>query len=343
MPICQQVRKMFLKFKALYRQKGFFHTLSDILNRITYEKATRRIITRYLKGHGSFSSGGDKEWQYIINMLPEIALSRAELHLKTRTQVRSSKSSEKPPSYSIVTPFFKHYDFFLDCAYSVSRAILAQNEFLVEWIIVNDDPQYDKQELLKAIPLHIRSMVHLISDGNHRGNVSVRLNEAIMVAKNEWIVFLDCDDMLEPQTFLVLNNHIDKHPDHRYISSNMLDVDERGSILRYRERSCDFEKLITRGMIAGHLKVIRRDIFEEYGLLDKSFNKVQDYDMALRIAFNEPLLFIPEYLYRCRWHRKTQSVTEDKLQQWRADKVLKHHLELFYSSDASQTPFDEVV
>src|SRR5262249_1105518 len=134
------------------------------------------------------------------------------------------------------------------------------------------------------------------------------LNRAIGLSRHPWILFLDCDDWIQPEALTRLEYWIRRYPRVRYISSGMIDADEEGAVLRYRRPTPSPPALLSHGMIAGPLKCIRRDALEESGPLDPNFDGCQDYDFALKMSFIEPLLTIPEYLYGYRWHPRTQSV-----------------------------------
>jgi len=66
--------------------------------------------------------------------------------------------------------------------------------------------------------------------------------------------------------------------------------------------------LLSKGMIAGHLKAMRRDLFRDVGEFSEEFPGCQDYEFAIRVSVKEPILLIPEFLYRYRWHGASQSV-----------------------------------
>ena len=92
-------------------------------------------------------------------------------------------------------------------------------------------------------------------------------------------------------------------------------------------------------MLAGHLKAIRRDLFEDIGYLDPRFELCQDYEYALRTGVNEPILKIVEPLYRYRWHKKTQSVSRANRQKIIHDRIQRQYLRHFLDSQEGTKPF----
>ncbi len=240
------------------------------------------------------------------------------------------------PSFTIVTPYCKHREYFTACVHSVLDLVRSAGSLAIEWVVINDDPELTTNDLAKVIPDALKPYVTILSDGKNLG-ISKRLNQAILLAKYEWILFLDCDDLIEAEAANTLAAYIRRFPQCRYISSTMVDIDEAGSVLRYRRRVDGPSRLLSKGMIAGHLKAVRRDLFDEYGLLDESVDGCQDYEFALRVAFNEPLLFIPEYLYFYRWHTSSQSVSVSYRQTATADAIVKKYMAKFVAEAVART------
>lgn len=270
----------------------------------THARQTRDIIHRY--GHMKIPDGS--EMVYRLAEMPELAHS----HLEASTVSQDILASKTPGHYSIVTPFYKHAEFFTACGASIAGLIQGNKE-RIEWIVVNDDPHISEETLIRLTPESVRDRIRIVSDGQNRGIVA-RLHQGITLSRNPWILFLDCDDELEPVTLEILDHYIGLFPYCRYISSTMTDIAEDGKVLRLRYHEHPATELFKHGMVASHLKAIRRDLIEELNGFDPSLSGVQDYDFALRAAAREPLLQIPERLYRYRWHKSSQTVAQQEQQ-----------------------------
>ncbi len=244
------------------------------------------------------------------------ALERAPARVGTPTNVS--------PNFSIVTPFFKHDVFFRKCVESVSalfRFQAAKNASEVpEWVIVNDDPGFSKEDLLNFIPVELRSHVRIISDGENIG-IAASLNKGVRSARNAWVMLLDCDDMIEANAVDVVTRAIQANPGVRYFSSAMIDIDDSGAELRRRKQDYSPTEIFSAGMVMGHLVTFSVEMFEEYGGFNESFSGVQDYDLALRVSAREKLGRIPDHLYRYRWHGGSVSVSRRQRQARLTDKV----------------------
>jgi len=280
-----------------------------------YELATQDICQRF----------GSSEPDDAIKPLHILAGSEAVVrNVLERAPVRPSTPTGVAPSFSIVTPFFKHDVFFRKCAESVAalfRFEAARNvSDLPEWVVVNDDPGFSKEDLLSFIPDELRGHVQIISYGENIG-IAAALNKGIRSARNAWVMLLDCDDMIEANAVDVVTRAIKANPGVRYFSSAMIDIDEAGTELRRRKQDNAPTEIFSAGMVMGHLVAFSVDMFEDYGGFSESFSGVQDYDLALRVSAKERLGRISDHLYRYRWHGGSVSVSRRHRQARLTDKV----------------------
>jgi glycosyltransferase involved in cell wall biosynthesis len=324
-PFAQKAARAWYGGERLARQQLFEGSASTVLvNSAEHERQTRLIIDRFL------SDLDCEDEVHPVNALAPLEAIREALE---NTQPRMTVArNAATTTYSIVTPFFAHLAFFRKTAESVARLMAATPGDAatgrIEWIVVNDDPRFDAAALESAIPAEIRPATRILSDGANFG-ISVRQNQGIDAARNEWILFLDCDDLIESHCATVLDHYIAQLPYCRFISSEIIDIDEDDVELRRRIRTFGPGLLYEKGMNAGHLAAIRRDLFKDVGAFDPRFSGCQDYDFALRTALHEPILLIPEHLYSYRWHTKSQSVGQFKKQARIAETVRRAFLQRF--------------
>lgn len=287
-----------------------------------YQAGTQRIEERYLYGRSP-----PAERPLYLRYAP---FDRHRRFLASRPVPASVREIPACGGFTIVTPFHRHLEFFEAAAASVDRLLSPnqQNRAAFEWLVVNDDPLISQQDLARRIPERLLPFVRDIRPGGNGGIVAA-LNSGIRNGRHRWLLFLDCDDEIEPNALAVLSHYIERFPRCRYISSSITDIDQRGTVLRFRGNEHPVDGLLDIGMLAGHLKAIRRDLFEDIGALDPRFEFCQDYEYALRTAINEPILKIPEPLYRYRWHEKAQSVSRTGRQQAVHDRIRRQYLRRF--------------
>ena len=272
-----------------------------------------------------------REWASALLGLSSAQLKKIATEFLIQEQCCAAPAiSQKtaPPSFTILVCFHRHLNYFKDCLHSIQEAIHCSPSTQVEILIINDDPSIDLSPLLVNFDFSLRQKIVFRSHAENLGICS-SLNEAITHAQGEWLIYLDCDDLLESNTFLILEKTIREQPAARFISSRAIDIDTDSDILFWRLRSERPYELI-KNNFASHLKVIKKELHQDLGLFKKTFEGCQDYEFALRTAINEPLLFIPDYLYRYRWHHDTQTVSQNQRQNLVAMRVRQSYMLAIY-------------
>jgi glycosyltransferase involved in cell wall biosynthesis len=230
---------------------------------------------------------------------------------------------------SIVIPFWGHFEEFGQCISSIALMVEATQvrfaEYLkIEVLIVNDDAIITEDDIDSIVPFYLKPFVRILSTTGNEGT-TLATNLGIAEARYGWIMFVDCDDIVLPDALLVVNHYSSKLGA-RYISSSLIDIDSSNSFIRFRRHIGHVGMATQLGMIAGHLKVIHKSVFDEFGPLDPSYDSCQDYELLLRIGSKVRVALIPEYLYLYRWHRKTQSVSNFQAQELAAAAARARHL-----------------
>ncbi|MFQ5503731.1 MAG: glycosyltransferase [Planctomycetota bacterium] len=226
------------------------------------------------------------------------------------------KPSEGHVLFSVVIPVYKHERFLEECISSV----LSQGYGHFELILVDDASLCDEVDKILARYVEDPRVTVLVNATNQ--HISRTLNRGILRAKGEYIVFVDCDDRLHSNTLERVHAYLTRGDTKYYVSTQILDIDEDGTVVRRRERPQKPRDLYT-GNFAGHLKVVKREVLERVGLFDPALSGCQDYDLVLRIQEVAPIHFLQEYLYEYRWHAGSISVTHDTRQEEVATQVVQ--------------------
>lgn len=236
---------------------------------------------------------------------------------------------ERHPLISVVVPIYGHYDYLPGCLASLAE----QGDVPMEIVCVDDGSPDPRVAILLngLIDRHPRLKVRIepVNAG-----ISETQNLAVHLASGEFVAFLDCDDELEPGALATVRDCLQTHPEVDYLFTDRTDVDEHGKPVRVaRYGGYDGLRFSTQenirtdlldGMVASHLKVIRRSIYLEVGGSDARFSGVQDWDLALKIAERSHLHYLALPLYRHRVH--SESVTRsDMVAQFRKSNLVRRH------------------
>ncbi len=238
----------------------------------------------------------------------------SDLLMMTRTvkpEITLVAQAPERQGISIITPYSAHLEFFPECAASVALAIqrALQNwpDMPIEWVIADDDSSSHEDMLLASIPPEIRERCSIFATKGV--GPSRATNQAMERAAFGWFVFLDSCDALMPQAIIAIA-HYAGHSLCRYLISAVIDIDEYGRILRYRQHIGPASQIPVSGVSASHLKVIHRSAFDLHGQFDPEFDFCQDYEFLLRVLPAEVICLMPDHLYCHRWHDKDRIVRQ---------------------------------
>ncbi|HEY0845161.1 MAG TPA: glycosyltransferase family 2 protein [Noviherbaspirillum sp.] len=231
------------------------------------------------------------------------------------------------PLISVVIPAYNHFEHLLECLASLGT----QGEVNFEVVCVDDaSPDARVGALLEALADRLHGM-RVLRHARNKG-ISATQNAAVEMARGRFIAFLDCDDALEPGALERVAAQIGRDHDVDYVFSDRLDVDATGALIRQAKYG-GYDNIIPGddrsvrddlldGMVASHLKVIRRDTYLAVGGTNNHYSGCQDWELALKIAEQGRFAYIPQALYRHRIH--ANSVTSsDQVAQFRKTNQLR--------------------
>ncbi|MFX1716101.1 glycosyltransferase family 2 protein [Paraburkholderia sp. A1RO-5L] len=231
------------------------------------------------------------------------------------------------PTISVVIPVYNHFDYIADCLLSA----IEERDAAFEIICIDDcstDTRTTKVlQALEGCHPNLRIVINRQNQG-----ISRVQNQAVELARGEYVAFLDCDDALTPGALAAVSRALMKRPETDYLFTDCFDIDEKGERLRrasyggypnIRFSGAQYIKDdLLDGMVASHLKVIRRAAYIKAGGSNESLTGVQDWELALKIAEFGRFQYLPEPLYRHRKH--LHSVTSsDSVSQFRKTNIVR--------------------
>ncbi len=143
--------------------------------------------------------------------------------------------------------------------------------------------------------------VRYIRQPERRGASAAR-NAGLRASTGCYISFLDDDDVWLPHKLRVQVPELEAHTDVGVVYGQTLIRRGAGERL-YPEVSRAPSGWIFPAMLMDNFSVvyasvlIRREAFDKAGYFDESLDSYEDYDLALRIAFHFPFLFVPGAVY----------------------------------------------
>lgn len=166
------------------------------------------------------------------------------------------------------------------------KSCLSQSLPAFEIIVVNDASTDDTA----AIVQEFSPMVKLISFTQNKG-VSAARNAGWEAASGDYVAFLDSDDIWHFEKLFWVNESLKSNPSVHFIAHQF--STERGlaekKISSTFTKEISFSQLLWRNQIQGSCFVIKRETEQRF---DESMRYCEDYDLALRCAYAQAILFI---------------------------------------------------
>ncbi len=150
-------------------------------------------------------------------------------------------------------------------------------------------------------------------DGN-RG-ISGNTNEALAMAKGEWVALMDHDDILAPSALYELVKAVSEDPeiDCMYTDEDKISIDLRTHFAPVFKPDFNREMFLSCNYIC-HFFVARKAVIDHIGVFDPECDGSQDYDFILRCMYAaRKVKHLPRMLYHWRSHPgSTAQASENK-------------------------------
>lgn len=203
----------------------------------------------------------------------------------------------RPPRFSLITPVYKPRVDYLQMTIDSVRGQAFQDW---EWILVDDasrDPEVLEAIRDAALADHRITVV----ERTENGHIVKASNDGLAKARGEWVVLLDHDDLLLPDSLSEIDQAIRQNPDAGYIYTDEDKIDQDGRLSDEFIKPDWSPERLRHQMYLGHVSALRRDLVEEVGGFREGFDGSQDHDLALRVTEKcETVAHVPKVLYHWR-------------------------------------------
>lgn len=169
---------------------------------------------------------------------------------------------------------------------STIQSVLNQTYRDFEIIVVNDGSTDDSAKVVESIS---DNRVHIVSQSNQ--GVSAARNRGITEANNEWIAFLDGDDLWKENHLEEVMKMIDLFPDEKVYVTSFEYSDNREMFRHKRQTSISkienyFKETMQESLIWTGIVIINKECFKKVGNFNIELNRGEDTDLWVRLARN---------------------------------------------------------
>ena len=150
-----------------------------------------------------------------------------------------------------------------------------------EWCVVDDcSTRPEVGEALESLAQQDPRI--RVARRSQNGGIVAASNDALQMARGEFVAFLDHDDLLVPSALQQMASLIDSTDDVDYVYSDETHVQVDGrDAADFRKPDWSPERFRS-SMYTCHLSMLRRDVITEVGGFRPGFDGSQDHDLILR-------------------------------------------------------------
>lgn len=209
------------------------------------------------------------------------------------------------PFFSVVIPVYNTASHHLEeCFHSV----LTQTYENFELILVDDCSTWGN--VLPVLQKYEQNEKVKVIYRKTNGHISVATNDGINIATGDFIVFMDCDDTIEPDALYQFAKKLNENSRLDFIYSDEDKLTEDSLIRHMPFFKPDWSPdLFLNMMYTNHLAAYRTSVVKQTGGLRTAYNGGQDYDFTLRFmeySNNSRVGHIPKILYH--WRERKESI-----------------------------------
>ena len=236
------------------------------------------------------------------------------------------------PTVSVLLPVYNSERYVREAVESVLAQTLADFEL----IAVDDGSTDGSLEILQAFAAR-DPRIRLISRPNT--GIAVALNDAIAVARGEFLARMDADDVSMPTRFQLQVDYLRAHPDVVLLGSRVLLVEPYGTPVYETDHALDHEA-IDRELLLGvgwavvhPVAMMRADAVRATGAYRADRVPIEDLDLFLRLTEIGRAANLPDILLHYRQHLRSANhmrfqEQEDKKRACVADAYARRRLTL---------------
>lgn len=238
----------------------------------------------------------------IVNPIEQQRYQRwVENHTPDEAELKkqSEKTFSKMPLYSIVVPLYHTPEKYLE---ELIQSVRLQS--YSRWELILSDGSGEPSPLDEYLKGYVQDERIIVLRSKIPLDISENTNQALKMAKGEYIVFADHDDILPSHALYECTKIIteENEPDMIYTDEDKVTMDGKKYFQPHFKPDFNIDLLRSMNYFC-HLVLVKRSLQSEVGFLNAQYNGAQDYDFVLRCAEKASRIYhIPQVLYHWRAH-----------------------------------------
>lgn len=214
----------------------------------------------------------------------------------------SSSMSRNQPLVSIVTPSFNQAQFLEEAILSVIHQAYPR----IEYIVIDGGSTDGSLEIIERYASKLAYWASARDSGQ-----ADAINRGMDRSTGEIVAWLNSDDLYLAGAIRQAVDALQAHPEAAMVFADGLMVDETGRLLdRHRYRSLSTLDLLCFDVLLQPTVFMRKEVLEEVGFLDASYNLILDHDLWVRLSSSHPIVHIPRFWAVERTHAGAKTIAQ---------------------------------
>ena len=232
-------------------------------------------------------------------------------------------------------------------------SIIAQSDAAIECLVIDDASTDETTSVLEAYSDRLQLQIRRHA---RAGNWVRSTNEALELARGEFVSFLHQDDIWLGGRIAALRQLAANHPDVSFFLGSAQFMDSRGrevgrwrcplpALPRILDRDFLLERLLVQNFVAMPAPLVRRQLALDVGGLDERVWYTADWDFWLRLAARGISGYVAQPLAGFRIHARSQTVMRSALPEdfkYQHESIAQKHLALWTGPEVRRAQLQRV-
>lgn len=203
------------------------------------------------------------------------------------------------PTISIITASYNQGQFIQ----RTIESVLDQGVEGLEYVVMDGGSSDQTLDILKQY----NGRLTWVSEAD-KGQADA-INKGFQATSGEIFGWLNSDDIYYPGALSAVQNYFAAHPEVMALYGDGHHIDAAENIIEpYYTEDWDFERLKEVCYLCQPAVFLRREVFEQYGLLNTDLNFCMDYEYWLRVGRHQPFARLNKLLAGSRLHDETKTL-----------------------------------
>lgn len=201
---------------------------------------------------------------------------------------------------SIITPSYNQAEYLE----ATIRSVINQNYVPIEYIVMDGGSMDGSVEIIERYSDRID---HWQSEAD-KGQADA-INHGLRMAKGEILAWINSDDVYLPDAVREAVSALKRFPEVGMVYGDGIMVGEELEVLdRHRYPQLSLVDLLSFEVLLQPAVFIRKNVLEEVGYLDTSYDLILDHELWVRIASRYPILHVESFWALERTHASAKTI-----------------------------------